>query len=175
MHWRIQGIRGSGPPFLAHYVGFLTLGPQLDPLFLLVNLRWTPPPFEKSWIRPCNASRPIPIVYVSLCILEQPGCRMDHVEILSGRLSIDDASSKVTSPTSGAVSIFVGALYDRILSFFLKSMYPVCVSWQIMVDCHPNTFYANAALTQLRPNLSSHIVSDTGIRPAFKKIHALFE
>ena len=39
--------RGSGPPLLGHDVGFLTLGPKLDPLlnpppFLLVDLRWTP-------------------------------------------------------------------------------------------------------------------------------------
>ena len=26
------GGRGSGPPFLGHDVGFLTLGPKLDPL-----------------------------------------------------------------------------------------------------------------------------------------------
>ena len=56
-----SGSRGSGPPPpLGHDVGFLTLGPKLDPLldppppFLLVDhLRWTPPPFQKSWIRPC--------------------------------------------------------------------------------------------------------------------------
>ena len=43
------GGRGSGPPFLlGHDVGFLTLGPKLDPLldpppfFLLVDIRWTP-------------------------------------------------------------------------------------------------------------------------------------
>ena len=31
------------PPFLGHDVGFLTLGPKLDPPpFLLVDLRWTP-------------------------------------------------------------------------------------------------------------------------------------
>ena len=51
---------GGGPgvrtPFLAHDEGFLKLGPKLDPLldplFLLVDLRWTPL-FKKSWIRPC--------------------------------------------------------------------------------------------------------------------------
>ena len=37
------GGMGSGPPLLAHDVGFLTLDPLLDPLFLLVGLRWTPP------------------------------------------------------------------------------------------------------------------------------------
>ena len=31
--------RGSGPPLLGHDVGFLTLGPKLDPPFLLVDLR----------------------------------------------------------------------------------------------------------------------------------------
>ena len=37
------GGRGSGPPpLLGHDVGFLTLGPKLDPPFLLVDLRWTP-------------------------------------------------------------------------------------------------------------------------------------
>ena len=46
------GARGSGPPLLGHDVAFLTLGPKLDPPFLLVDLRWTPPPFQKSWIRP---------------------------------------------------------------------------------------------------------------------------
>ena len=45
-HGRIQ-LGGGQNPFLAHYVGFLTLGPKLDPLlepppFLLVHLRWTP-------------------------------------------------------------------------------------------------------------------------------------
>ena len=41
------GSMGSGPPLLGHDVGFLTLGPKLDPLldpppfFLLVDLRWT--------------------------------------------------------------------------------------------------------------------------------------
>ena len=41
-HGRIRrgggGSRGSGPPFLGHDIGFLTLGPKLDP-------SWTPPPF----------------------------------------------------------------------------------------------------------------------------------
>ena len=50
------GVQGS---LLCHDVGFLTLGPKLDPrlapLFLLVDLFWTPPPpFQKSWIRPCT-------------------------------------------------------------------------------------------------------------------------
>ena len=38
------GSRGSGPPLLGHDVGFLTLGPKLEPppLSLLVDLRWTP-------------------------------------------------------------------------------------------------------------------------------------
>ena len=40
------GSRGGGvqaPPPLGHDVGFLTLGPKLDPPpFLLVDLRWTP-------------------------------------------------------------------------------------------------------------------------------------
>ena len=41
------GSRGSEPPFLAHVVGFLTLGLKLapllpPPLFLLVDLSWTP-------------------------------------------------------------------------------------------------------------------------------------
>ena len=51
------GSRGSGPPpLLGHDVGFLTLGPKLDPLltpppfFLLVDLRW--PPLKQSWILP---------------------------------------------------------------------------------------------------------------------------
>ena len=49
------GPGGPDPHFLAHDVGF-ALGPKSDPLlaplFLLVDLRWTPPPFQKSWIRP---------------------------------------------------------------------------------------------------------------------------
>ena len=71
VQWRIQGgggSRGSGPPLLGHDVGFLTLGPKLDPLldppFFLVDLRWapvadpgcvcvtgviTPPPLECGW------------------------------------------------------------------------------------------------------------------------------
>ena len=53
--WRSGGSRGGGgsrgsgpPPPLGHDVGFLTLGPKLDPLldppppYLLVDLRWTP-------------------------------------------------------------------------------------------------------------------------------------
>ena len=42
--WRIQRGGGSRPPLLGHDVGFLTLGPKLDPppFFLLVDLRWTP-------------------------------------------------------------------------------------------------------------------------------------
>ena len=42
--WRIQGgAQGvRTPPPLGHDVGFLTLGPKLDPPFLLVDLRWTP-------------------------------------------------------------------------------------------------------------------------------------
>ena len=41
------GSRGSGPSLLCHDVGFLTLGPKLDPRlapppFLLVDLIWTP-------------------------------------------------------------------------------------------------------------------------------------
>ena len=41
------GGGGPVPPFLAHVLGFLTLGPKMDPLppsFLLVGLRirWTP-------------------------------------------------------------------------------------------------------------------------------------
>ena len=56
--WRIQGggSRGSGPPLLCHDVGFLTLGPKLDPvwppLFLLVDLIWTPPPFKNPGSAP---------------------------------------------------------------------------------------------------------------------------
>ena len=49
------GSRWSGPAFLAHIIGFLTLGPKLDPPphFWLVDLRmrWTPA-FKKSWIWP---------------------------------------------------------------------------------------------------------------------------
>ena len=33
----VQGVRT--PPLLGHDVGFLTLGPKLDPPFLLVDLR----------------------------------------------------------------------------------------------------------------------------------------
>ena len=44
----------SPPPPLAHVVGFLTLGPKLDPLFLPVDLRWTPPPFSKILDPPHN-------------------------------------------------------------------------------------------------------------------------
>ena len=39
--WRIQGggggSRGSGPPLLGHDVGFLTLGPKLDPPLLWMS------------------------------------------------------------------------------------------------------------------------------------------
>ena len=59
--WADRGGRGSAPPFLAHVVGFLTLGLKLDPLldpppFLLVDRR-CPPPFQKSWTRPCTPIR----------------------------------------------------------------------------------------------------------------------
>ena len=33
------GVQGVRPPLLGHDVGFLTLGPKLDPPFLLVDLR----------------------------------------------------------------------------------------------------------------------------------------
>ena len=37
------GVQGVRTPLLGHDVGFLTLGPKLDPpLFLLVDPRWTP-------------------------------------------------------------------------------------------------------------------------------------
>ena len=50
-----SGGRGQGvwthTPLLCHDVGFLTLGPKLDPrlapFFLLVDLIWTPPPLSK--------------------------------------------------------------------------------------------------------------------------------
>ena len=51
IHPAVADPGGAGcpdpPPFLGHDVGFLTLGPKLDPLldpppFLLVDLRWTP-------------------------------------------------------------------------------------------------------------------------------------
>ena len=61
MHGRIggggvQGVRTI--PFLAHVVGFLTLGPKLDPLleppvFACRPQNKMPPLFKKSWIRPC--------------------------------------------------------------------------------------------------------------------------
>ena len=50
------GGGGVPTPFLVHYVGFLTLGPKLDPSWTpLFSCRpkMDPPPFEKSWIRPC--------------------------------------------------------------------------------------------------------------------------
>ena len=41
---RIQGVQGSGsPPLVAHVVGFLTLGPNLDLHFLRVDLSYLPP------------------------------------------------------------------------------------------------------------------------------------
>ena len=47
------GVQGVRPPFLAHVVGFLTLGLKLDrswtPFFLLVDLRWTPFSKIRSW------------------------------------------------------------------------------------------------------------------------------
>ena len=60
------GSRGSGPPFLAHVVGCLTLGPKLDtlldPLFLLVDLGWTPPPFKNPGSAPVIFST---VIYTS--------------------------------------------------------------------------------------------------------------
>ena len=50
--WAVPGgARGSGPPFLTHVVGFLTLGPKLDPLLdpLFFACRpKTDPPLLKS-------------------------------------------------------------------------------------------------------------------------------
>ena len=58
-HGRIRGGgAGGSAPLFCHDVGFLTLSPKLDPLldppfsFLLVDLKWPPPHFKKSWIRP---------------------------------------------------------------------------------------------------------------------------
>ena len=54
------GSGGPDPPFLAHDVGFLTLGPTLDPLLWLVDLdlRWTPlfknPAFTVAGSAPAN-------------------------------------------------------------------------------------------------------------------------
>ena len=45
------------PPLLCHDVGFLTLGPKLDPRLpppLLVDLIWTPPPFKNPGSAPGN-------------------------------------------------------------------------------------------------------------------------
>ena len=36
------GVQGVRTPLLGHDVGFLTLGPKLEPPFLLLDLRWTP-------------------------------------------------------------------------------------------------------------------------------------
>ena len=55
----VQGVRT--PPSMPHDVGFITLGPKLDPLldpsFLLVESCRPkidrPPLFKKCWIRPC--------------------------------------------------------------------------------------------------------------------------
>ena len=45
------GGRGPPPLFLAHYVGFLTLGPKFDPLLVLPSFACRPkmtlPPFSK--------------------------------------------------------------------------------------------------------------------------------
>ena len=55
-----QGVR---TPLLGHDVGFLTLGPKLDPLldplFLLVDLRWTPPPFKNPGSGPDTSVIPV--------------------------------------------------------------------------------------------------------------------
>ena len=61
IHGRIQGGPGGldTPLFSPLCIGFLTLAPKLDPLLdpppscVCIDLRWTPPPFQKSWIRPC--------------------------------------------------------------------------------------------------------------------------
>ena len=48
------GARGSGPPFLAHYGGFLKMGPKLDslldypPPFSACRPKLPPPPFWKN-------------------------------------------------------------------------------------------------------------------------------
>ena len=72
MLMRLQGGGVQGvwtPPPLAHDVGLLTLGPKLP--FLRVDLSWTThPPFQKSWIRPCDDESPsLSVLYFLLVSL----------------------------------------------------------------------------------------------------------
>ena len=59
-HERIRGGGGPGgldPPFVPRCRLFNIgpkIGPPSGPPFLLVDLIWTPPPLQKSWIRPCT-------------------------------------------------------------------------------------------------------------------------
>ena len=51
-HGQIRGGRGSGPPFIAHVVGFLTLGLKLDldppgTSFFACKPKMDPPPLSK--------------------------------------------------------------------------------------------------------------------------------
>ena len=47
------GGAGGPPPLLGHDVGFLALGPKLDPPpFFACRPKMDPPPFQTSWIRP---------------------------------------------------------------------------------------------------------------------------
>ena len=53
-----QGVR---TPLFGHDISFLTLGPKLDPLldppfFFAWRPKMAPPPFQKSWIRPCSGT-----------------------------------------------------------------------------------------------------------------------
>ena len=90
-HGRIQwgGSRGSEPPFDAHCIGFLTLGPKLDPLppfSLLVDLRWAPllknpgsaPVLREYWFNVCmthiSYSLSFPPFSLTLSFFPSPLC-----------------------------------------------------------------------------------------------------
>ena len=54
-----RGGRGPGPPPFVPRCRLLTLGPKLDPRlppFFACRPNLDPPPFQKSWIRPCHLS-----------------------------------------------------------------------------------------------------------------------
>ena len=59
------GGGGSGPPLLGHDVGFLTLGPKLDPPFFACRPKMDPPPFKNPGSAPAHygikSSPPLPI------------------------------------------------------------------------------------------------------------------
>lgn len=59
---------------------------------------------------------------------------MDHISITNEPLSVDQISNIVTSPTSGAISMFIGKeiYYSLVISFRLR----IIRLWEILFEVH---------------------------------------